>query len=458
MMVKEIPPAASDRGPQVGLIKFASGGLYGHDFANFVKRAGHPLAEWVRNHPAAPGETLVHLIALGSTEKYGPNRNSDGYPNAFLRDRHHTFEKYARFYRDHKANDPAASYGLVKKAYHHPELERVELIVALNRTKEAADRNGGRVADYEHDLLESGRDLAVSQAVKIAWDECVACGNRARHRGEYCGPEKCSKYGGCRDHLGRVFDDGFHLFVQNPNGDFYDISNVTRTRGADRTAFATGKVAVAAASAGGAAAAEALGLVVPDHVLDPHVLAAVKAARELAAAAKHAPAPPPFAAVLAARGGALTPPAKSASAAERRRWVSDAAHAGLVLPPAWWLAAHSGAPVEKCAAFFGDSPVSAAALLDHPRRCDLLAAQSLCDPDDPAAFAALAPTPRAAERAAWKAAALLEAPRAAPQGPPDAVKEAAVLYAAYLANAVAAAPAAVRRLALADAASYARAA
>lgn len=457
MMVKEIPPVAFDRGPQVDLVKAASGGLYGHDLAAFVKRAGHPLAQWVRDNPAAPGETLVHAIAMGSEELWGANRNSDSWPDAMLRDRHPTFEKYARFYRDHKADDPANSYGLIKKAYYNLDLQRVEIIAALSRTKEAADRNGGKVADYEHDLLESGRDLAVSMAAKIDWDRCNSCHNRARHRGEYCGPERC-KYGGCRDNLGRVFDDGFHLFVQNPNGTFYDLSNVSRTRGADRTAFVTGKVAVARSSPGGAAVAEALGLAVPDHVLEPHVLAAVKAARELAAAATHAPAPPPFTAVLAARGGTLALPPKAASAADRRRWVSDAAHAGLVLPPAWWLAAHSGAPADKCAAWLGDSRESAAALLDHPRRCDLLAEQAMTAPDNPALFATFTPTPRAAERAAWKAAALVEPVPRKPQGPPAAVKEAGLLYAAYLANAVAAAPTHCRALVLADAAAYARAA
>lgn len=443
MMVKEIPPAFSyGPGPQVELVKAASDGLYGRDFANFVKRAGHPLADWVRQHPAAPGETLVHLIALGSTEKYGPNRNSDGYGRVFLRDRHPTFEKYARFYRDHKSSDPSVSYGLVKKAHYNDELERVELIVALNRTKEAAERNGGKVADYEHDLLESGRDLAVSQAVKIAFDVCNACHNKARHRGEYCGPEQCPKYGGCRDNLGRVYDDGFHLFVDNPNGDFYDISNVTRTRGADRTAFATGKVSQAEREIGGAEAAERLGLVAPVYLLEPQVRNALKAASVLADAEATLSRQPAvsFAAMLAARAPhePLEFPSKNASSRERRQFLSDAARAGLLLPPAEWLATCSGVETEKCAAFWGDTRLSARQLIAHPHRADILAEQALAPAGDPVRFFSYSPTKKSAERAAWKAAAELDTPRSAPKGPENAVKAASVCYLAYQANVLAA--------------------
>src|SRR5262249_35273910 len=158
---------------------------------------------------------------------------------------------------------------------------RVEVITALNGTKEAAERNEGLIADRELDMLDSGHDIAVSQSVKVSHDVCTGCNHSARNRSEYCTADMC-KYGGCPTHMGRVFDDGFHLFVENPQGLFFDLSNVSDTRGADRTAFITGKVAAAERTPGGAELAETLGLVPPEHLLDPHVREGMRVLEKLA--------------------------------------------------------------------------------------------------------------------------------------------------------------------------------
>lgn len=440
-MVKEIPPFDGPGDVRTQLIKASSTwGLRGSDLTNFVKRAGHPLADWVRRHPPEPGEALVHLIALGSTEKYSCNRNADGYPDDMLRGRHWTFEKFARFYRNHANKNPEISYGVVRKSYHNPEMERVELICALNETKEAANRNRGLVADRECQLLSSGRDIDVSQSVKIDFDVCVACHNQAKNRSEYCGPEKCAKYGGCRHNLGRVFNDGFHLFVNNPNGTFFDISNVSDTRGADRTAFITGKVAAADRVVGGAEAAELLGITIPDYVLGPATVAAGRVLVKLASAqVGFDPGCRDWSLVLKSRGKELPRlPSKSAAMADRHRWVSDAAYAGLVLPPAWWLAAYSGAAVEKVAAFFGDSRESPRALADHPDRVDLLAGYAMAEPSRVNSFDGYAPSSESEEKLAWLVAGGLEVKTASGStGSPSAVHETLLRYTAYQANVLA---------------------
>ena len=355
-MIKIIPPNAWNLdGPQVESIKIASYGLRGNDFADFVKRAGHPLASWVREHRPLPGELYVHAIALGSTEKYGSNRNHDGYPRSMLERDHPTFEKYARFYRLHKNKDQSKSYGVIKKSWYNPELERVETIVALNGNKEAADRNGGFIADKELDTLNSGRDLAVSQSVKVAYDECTSCGNKAKHRGEYCGPKMC-KYGGCRDNLGRVFDDGFHLFVQNPKGTFFDLSNVSGdlgSRGADRTAFVTGKVAESNTQKGGAELAELMGLVPPEYLLEQKPLAALRCLRKLAECKDYSyPGAPTWDDCVKVRSQlsnkTLEFPVFPSDDAGRHEKLAELASCGVILPPSQWISVFTGISKEKC--------------------------------------------------------------------------------------------------------------
>lgn len=444
-MEKVIPPDAwgPSHAPQLQLVKAsAHAGLGGADLRDFVKRAGHALADWVRQHPPLPGETLVHALAMGSTETVGPNRNSDGYKNDMLKRDHPSFEKYARWFMNHANGNPAQSYGVIRKAYYNPELQRVEVIAALNGTKAAAAHNGGLVAEYTLNRLERDLPIAVSMATKIPYDQCVACGNKARTRAEYCGPEKCAKYGGCRDNLGQVFDDGFHLYVDNPHCTFHDLSDVSMTRGADRTAFVTGKVSAARHPLGGAALAEQLGLVVPEYVLEPRVLAALKTARRLEEWERRPDTGglASYAAYLGCRGAALPAlPGKAAGADDRQRWVGDLAAAGLLLPPAWWLAAYSGVAPEKCARFLGHTPLSARELLESPLRADLLRDHALPPAAAPEKYAAHRPTRAACERVAWAAA---RHPGKAAHAPADVAPEHAAAarrrYLAYAANVLAA--------------------
>lgn len=237
-MIKIINPGSWNFGEEpVCHIKAASSGLRGDDLRAFVKRAGHYLANEFKKLNFAPGEIPIHMIALGSTEFLGPNRNGDGFKEASCIKFHNTFEKFARFYRDHNNKDPKKSYGVVKRAFYNPDMHRVELIVGLNGTKEAADRNNGLVADKERDKLESGRDLGVSMSCKVAHDTCSWCGNKAKTRKDYCDSSTCEA-GGLKSHMGEILKCGHHLHADNPEPVFFDISHVVRP--ADRTAYVTG--------------------------------------------------------------------------------------------------------------------------------------------------------------------------------------------------------------------------
>lgn len=89
--------------PTAKLVKSSAAGLRGNDLRDFIKRAGHQFADHFQRvcEQLKPGDVPVHLIALGATEFFGPNRNGDGFKVAACRKYHDTFVKFARWYRNH---------------------------------------------------------------------------------------------------------------------------------------------------------------------------------------------------------------------------------------------------------------------------------------------------------------------------------------------------------------------
>jgi len=271
MLVKIIEPGSQKFDVPVSqLIKMSRYGLRGNDLRDLIKRASHGFADALRRIQLHPGEVPVHMIALGATEYYGPNRNGDGFKEATCRKYHGTFVKYARFYRNHVNKDPRKGYGVVKMSHYNEDMHRIELLVALNSTKEAADHNGCLVADEEIEKLANGEDLAVSMACKVPFDICAGCGNRAKTRAEYCtGIDEGGhcKRGGVANRMCFVHDDGFINHVDNPDPVWFDISRVFRP--ADRIAYTNGIMKAAANNlVGGALLAETMGVTVPPSLMD----------------------------------------------------------------------------------------------------------------------------------------------------------------------------------------------
>lgn len=266
-MIKVIQPHSQEFSePVAALIKVSSRGIIGHDKQAFVKRAGAEFVEKVSHIKFAKDEVPVHLIAIGATEDYGPNRNGDGFTRECCQKYHPTFEKFARFYRDHANKNPAKSFGLVKASYYNEPMKRIELICALNGSKEAAERNGGLLADKELEKLAADKDIPVSMACKIPFDKCSECGNSARTRAEYCDSIENGghcKAGGLKHNIGKVLENGHVLHADNPNPSFFDISHVFRP--ADRIAYVSGQLQKAASVGcmSGVELAEQLGVTAP---------------------------------------------------------------------------------------------------------------------------------------------------------------------------------------------------
>ncbi len=237
--IKITGPDAYDFGVRTSnLVKYSSRGIIGNDRLALIKCAGEEFVAQARKIHFEPDEIPLHVIAMGSTEGYGPNRNADGFKEAALRKYAQTFVKFARIYKHHKNKDPDKSYGVVKLAMYNDAMRRVELLLALNKTASAAARNGGLVDEQFVKEAESGDDIPWSMACKIPFDVCAVCDNKAPTRNEYCDSIKmggtCTGLG-CKNGLGEVLESGLIQHVDNPDPCFFDISKVSRP--ADRTAY-----------------------------------------------------------------------------------------------------------------------------------------------------------------------------------------------------------------------------
>lgn len=141
--------------------------------------------------PKDSNHSLIHLIAMGATDMYGPNRNGDSFykhaqkldlklpdwqrikladgsyheknaetfkdrTETGLYDRYKTFEKFANVYKHHK-NKPHRGdkiWGSVKAAAYNEPMERVELLAEVNND------------EWKDDLqkLAEGKDTSWSMA------------------------------------------------------------------------------------------------------------------------------------------------------------------------------------------------------------------------------------------------------------------------------------------------------
>jgi hypothetical protein len=184
-----------------------------------------------------PGHSFVYVLAVSAWERYGENRNGDGFPEFPYKEDHSppgimpadvltqhykSFEKYGKNYRHHQNSDPKKAIGNVVKAFWNPAMHRVELLVDLENDKapDLAERMG------------AGEFPPVSMGTKVPYDVCSVCLNRAPTRAQYCNHLKFQM---------REIVDGKKVAALNPRPRFFDISWVFR--GADPNAVMMKKVA-----------------------------------------------------------------------------------------------------------------------------------------------------------------------------------------------------------------------
>jgi hypothetical protein len=204
-------------------------------YEEFTKHAS-VANDYFKTITPVPGHSIVYVLALGSWEFYGENRNGDGFPEspymthmnpAWISDKETLIQHYKSFdtahnFRHHQNRDPNKSVGKVLKSFWNPTMHRVELVVDLENAKAP-------------DLVEriaAGEFPPVSMGTRVPYDVCSICGNRAPTRAQYCNHLKFQM----KDVI-----DGKKVAALNPSPKFFDISWVFRP--ADATAFMLKKVA-----------------------------------------------------------------------------------------------------------------------------------------------------------------------------------------------------------------------
>lgn len=191
------------------------------------------------------GKTGIHLVALGSMETYGFNRNADGFKQADCRDRCGTFVKYGHVYQHHRNKDPEKALGEIKCAAYNPDMDRVELFIHADNEK----------ARDHLERLEKTGEVSFSMACSVPSDTCSLCGSVRTKPGE---PGECEhiKY-----QLGKIAEDGKFIGMINNEPKWFDISFVGRP--ADRIAW---NLKVASGLGDSIKQAEYEGVAVPDEV------------------------------------------------------------------------------------------------------------------------------------------------------------------------------------------------
>jgi len=194
----------------------------------------------------------VVINAVGAFESWGANNNGDSFPRESLSHvslrsamgtpndyGYKTFEYYAKLFKHHANKNHHPSFGEVLYAYWNADMDRVELIVAIDVV------SGSDIVV----ALEAGEAVAVSMGCRVVADECSICGKQAKTRAEYC-THLTSHLRSVVTHeqaklwstqVGRQVLPGEKVYARNIKPKFFDISRVRI--GADRTAFVLGKVA-----------------------------------------------------------------------------------------------------------------------------------------------------------------------------------------------------------------------
>ena len=174
--------------------------------------------EALLNYAPDKDHFMVHLVGMGDWETFGPNKNADAFRAKGLAKYAHTFVTDGCFFREHRNRSAAKEgIGIVKAAGFHPEMHRVEIIIHGNRKK----------AEEEYEMAKAGKALSFSMSCRVPYDECNACGNKARTPREYCDHMKSAR-------LQYIPEFKKYAFVHNDHPTFFDISRVNKP--ADRIA------------------------------------------------------------------------------------------------------------------------------------------------------------------------------------------------------------------------------
>jgi hypothetical protein len=209
--------------------------------------------EMLDTHRPDKDHFLLHVIALGDHEHFGPNRNGDSWPKEACEKYHPTFVSHGHYFREHRNRDKSQAIGQIKAARFNAPMGRIELAV-WGHVKKAED---------VLEKLKSGKPIGNSMSARVPYDRSSITGRKAKTPAEY------DEY--CKYRMNQYIPEHRKFaFVYNDHPTFFDISDVKNP--ADRIAYTLESAMPKAASTGvqgGALLAEAEGVSLPGVERDP---------------------------------------------------------------------------------------------------------------------------------------------------------------------------------------------
>lgn len=156
--------------------------------ASIVKTAqvSEEIAKAVEEIQPEAGHRYLLVNALGAYEFWGPNKNTDAFPETGLKfgGEDYGFRTFmaANNYVHHDNKDPLKKVGTVKCAHYNDRMHRVELLIDTD-LKKLAER-----APAIAEKVGRGEPVDLSMGCKCDYDIATCCGNKAANRSEYCFP------------------------------------------------------------------------------------------------------------------------------------------------------------------------------------------------------------------------------------------------------------------------------
>ena len=224
--------------PTLSLIDIHSKGV---DSSYMTKRAA-VMTDTISKIRPEKGWSYLHVVAMGSGEYYGSNRNGDWFnentqtytfPEPIndreislgggLKEYYGTFRTNANVYREHANKDVTKRRGTVEDSAYNNPMHRIELVTRVSN----------EICGKELQKIANGEQVMYSMACIVPYDICSICGNKAKTPSEYCTHVTTM--------INRILRSGHKVVMINDKPNFFDISFVLVP--ADRIAGTLSKIA-----------------------------------------------------------------------------------------------------------------------------------------------------------------------------------------------------------------------
>jgi len=167
--------------------------------------------------PESKDHFLVHFIALGEGETYGPNRNHDYFTKEACEKYHDTFVEHGHFFREHDNKDPKKKIGMIKASYYNKPMGRVELVIEGDR----------KLCPDVYELVKKGNTISGSMSCLVPEDYSSITGKAHKTLADY------DEY--CKYRMGQYIPEfKKYAYVVNKEPKWFDYSYVAKP--ADRIA------------------------------------------------------------------------------------------------------------------------------------------------------------------------------------------------------------------------------